>query len=281
MEIAQAAAAGAKKQLWLFAGFALVLIGGAYVPILREGSLGALGGLGVVLVMWAPGIAALAARLVATGTLRGMGWGLGRPALLALALVLPAFYALPVYAPVWLSGLATFDSAGWQAVAGMADPLAALGLILTLGLVQSVFTAAGEEIGWRGLLVPQLARILSFRRVWVISGLVWLAYHVPLIIAADYHAEGSPRAWQLACFALLVAGMSGIMAWIRLRSGSLWPPVLLHASHNLLVQGVFDSAVLPGRYSTWITGEFGIGLAVTVGICAWVLAARSPARLTD
>lgn len=276
MPEAREACVDARVQLKLFGLLAVLLIGAAYVPILRAGSLGALGGMSLVLVMWAPGIAGMLARLFVTGSLKGMGWRLRTAPLLGLALVLPLLYCLPVYGPVWLSHLAGFDTAGWEEATGTSEPVAALGTLLTIGMAWSLFTAAGEEIGWRGLLVPQLARIMDFKRVWAISGAIWLAYHVPLIIAADYHADGSPRLWQLLCFALLVAGMSGIMAWLRLASDSLWPPVFLHASHNLIVQAIFDGAVLPGPYSPWITGEFGVGLAVTIGLCAWFLTSRNP-----
>ena len=61
------------------------------------------------------------------------------------------------------------------------------------------------------------------------------------------------------------------MAWIRLASGSLWPCALLHASHNLIVQAIFDAGTTPGPLSPYITGEFGAGLAMTIGLAAWLL----------
>lgn len=35
---------------------------------------------------------------------------------------------------------------------------------LTLGMVQNLISGLGEEIGWRGLLVPELARMTSFTK---------------------------------------------------------------------------------------------------------------------
>ena len=65
--------------------------------------------------------------------------------------------------------------------------------------------------------------------------------------------------------------MSAVMAWIRLASGSLWTAAVLHASQNLIVQGIFDAGTRAGPVSAYVTGEFGAGLAVTIGIAGWVL----------
>lgn len=264
----------ARRKVILFLALALVLSTASFVPVIRAGSMNALGGAAVWLGMWAPGVAAMLTQLITEGTLKGMGWKPRTMPLLMLALVLPLIYALPVYAFTWGFGIGQFAPQNWAAEVGAAGAGPALLILLTAGLLFSLATAAGEEIGWRGLLVPQLAKLTSFRNVWLISAVIWLIYHVPLILFADYHGNGTPQWFSLACFAGSVFFMSGIMAWIRLRSGSLWPPALLHASHNLLVQSVFDAATNPGTASGWIIGEFGIGLVLTLAITAWVLLSR-------
>jgi membrane protease YdiL (CAAX protease family) len=69
----------------------------------------------------------------------------------------------------------------------------------------------------------------------------------------------------------MVIGLATIMAWLTLKSRSLWPAALLHAAHNLFVQAVFDGATIEGPNANWLTGEFGIGLAITIAIAAWLL----------
>jgi len=49
----------------------------------------------------------------------------------------------------------------------------------TLGVLISCLTALGEEIGWRGFLVPQLASVTSFTKTALISGLIWAVWHYP------------------------------------------------------------------------------------------------------
>ena len=263
-----------RRQIRIFLAITVVLVGLAYIPILQSGRLGTWGGLAVMLVMWAPGVAGMLTQLITTRSLRGMGWRPQTAGLLGLALILPLIYAGPVYGLTWLSGLGSFNPQGWTSQLPGFSVGSALALLLTAGLVQSLISATGEEIGWRGLLVPALAKVYPFHRVALYSSLIWLLYHVPLILAADYHGEGTPRWYSLICFAAMVMAMGTVMAWLRTVSGSLWPPAVLHASHNLLVQAVFDGGTKPGEWSGYITGEFGAGLVLTIGAIAWVMVKR-------
>ena len=144
-------------------------------------------------------------------------------------------------------------------------------LILTLGAVKSLMSATGEEIGWRGLLVPELAKVTSFRNTALISGLVWASWHMPLIIGADYRGAGTPLIYSIICFAAMAVALSFIMAWLVLKSGSFWPAALFHAMHNLWIQAVFDGATVANPSTGWWTGEFGAGLAITGAIAAYLL----------
>ena len=266
-----------RRQIRIFLAITVVLVGLAYIPILQSGRLGTWGGLAVMLVMWAPGVAGMLTQVITTRSLRGMGWRPQTVGLLGLALILPLIYAGPVYGLTWLSGLGSFNPQGWTSQLPGFSVGSALALLLTAGLLQSLISATGEEIGWRGLLVPALAKVYPFHKVALYSSLIWLLYHVPLILAADYHGEGTPRWYSLICFAAMVMAMGTAMAWLRTVSGSLWPPAVLHASHNLLVQAIFDGGTKPGEWSGYITGEFGAGLVLTIGIVAWVMVKhRSP-----
>jgi len=51
-----------------------------------------------------------------------------------------------------------------------------------VGLVQSLATALGEEIGWRGFLVPELFKTMGFTSAALFSGVVWACWHYPLVI---------------------------------------------------------------------------------------------------
>jgi hypothetical protein len=72
------------------------------------------------------------------------------------------------------------------------------------------------------------------------------------------------------CFAVLVVAIAVPMAWLRLRTRSVWPAAIMHVSHNQYVQGFFDRVTVDTGPTRWLTTEFGAGLAVTIGITAWI-----------
>jgi len=128
-------------------------------------------------------------------------------------------------------------------------------------MVLSCSTALGEEIGWRGFLVPELAKRHSFTATALISGCIWSLWHYSILIFADYNS-GTPAWYGLTCFTLMVVGISFVFAWMRLKSASLWTGVLLHASHNLFIQQFFDPITIKTGRTKYVTGEFGAALAV-------------------
>jgi membrane protease YdiL (CAAX protease family) len=227
--------------------------------IVSAGSLGTHGGVYVLALMWCPGTSALITRLVFQRNVRGEGWGIGAPKWLGLAYVLPLGYAGVAYGLVWLTGLGGVD------VARFKTPVV---MFLVVGSLQSLLSATGEELGWRGFLVPTLARTMSFKQTAIVSGAIWAAWHVPLIIFADYNG-GTPSWYSTLCFAVMVVSMGFPFAWLRLRSGSVWPAAVLHASHNLFVQAFFDRVTVDTGPTKWLTSEFGAALALAIAVTAW------------
>lgn len=262
-----------KTKIILFLVLTFALSAATWVPILRSGDLAMGGGLYILATMWCPGVAAILTRLITQRNLRGMGWIPRTPGLLGLAYVLPLLYAAPVYLLAWNVGVAGLDPSKWSLQPGM-TPLEGIAMLATLGTLSGLVSATGEEIGWRGLLVPELAKLTNFRNTALLSGAVWASWHMPLLIGANYHGEGTPIAYSLICFTAMAIALGTVMAWLTLRSASLWPAALLHATHNLFVQGLFDSATVNRGQAHWLTSEFGLGLAVTLTIAAVLLARR-------
>ena len=228
--------------------------------IVRAGSLGAHGGAYVFALMWCPGTSGLVTRLIFQHNVRGEGWGGFFSRWSALAYVLPLGYSIVVYGLVWLTGAGGVDLHRFQ------YPIL---YFLAFGSAQSLLSATGEELGWRGFLVPTLARTMSLAKVGLISGAIWAAWHVPLIVFADYN-HGAPAWYSVLCFAVMVTSMGIPFAWLRLRSGSVWPAAILHASHNLFVQAFFDRVTVDTGPTRYLTGEFGAGLALAFVALAWV-----------
>lgn len=250
----------------------------SYIPIIRFRSGGTRGGIFIITLMWSPGLAALITQLIATGSLRGFGWTLGSIRWLGIAYLLPLVYALPVYAFTWLAGLGKFPDP--SRLAKLADKYSSrspvititifLLISLTVDMAGPLISALGEEIGWRGLLVPELSKMTNFTQTALISGIIWAIWHMPAIFLADYRNRDLPVAYSATFFAILIIALSFPFAWLTLKSSSLWPAVLLHASHNQFIQGIFDKLTGKSKISPYITGEFGVGLAITALILAYV-----------
>jgi membrane protease YdiL (CAAX protease family) len=98
-------------------------------------------------------------------------------------------------------------------------------------------------------------------------------WHYPGLSFADYNA-GTQPAFALTCFRLMVFAASFIWGWLRLKSGSLWTAAILHASHNIFIQIIFDGMTAPLGRTLYITTEFGAGLVLTMGAFAVYFWAR-------
>jgi membrane protease YdiL (CAAX protease family) len=225
--------------------------------------------------MWVPGLSAIFVKLVFDRSLKGLGLTKSGGVWLVVALALPAAYALPVYLSVWVAGLGGFDPERWAGAipyyTASSGAATALAVLLTLGLFDKLSRALGEEIGWRGFLLPELAKVMSLRAAGLLSGAIWTLWHMPAFFYEGYNSGNVPLAYQLGCFAVMVTSSALFYAWIRMESQSVWPAAMLHAAHNLLVQSILDQATVNGPRTLLFTGEFGCGLAVTSVVVAWLV----------
>jgi membrane protease YdiL (CAAX protease family) len=256
----------------------LALSAPVYYLIAEKGGLRGGAGIYVLLIMWCPGVSGLLTQLFFRKSLRGMGWGWGKSKYQIAAYLIPLAYTAVVYLTIWTTGLVPVKQEFAEQLKtkfGMSDaaPATALGLYLLLtisvGSVINSFAALGEEIGWRGLLVPELAKLGTFPTTALLSGLIWAAWHYPLILWGGYAPAGLPVWYALCCFTVLVVAISFPMAWLRLKSGSLWTGVFFHASHNLFVQAIFTPLSSETEISKFVIDEFGLGLALVSVVVAY------------
>ncbi|MFF2390570.1 CPBP family intramembrane glutamic endopeptidase [Agromyces sp. NPDC058104] len=108
--------------------------------------------------------------------------------------------------------------------------LVALQLIaIPIGALANGVAAFGEEIGWRGWLLPSLQPLGNWSAL-IVSGVIWGLWHSPIILLG--YNFGLTDASGLA---LMVGGCTlfGILlGWTRLRTGSVWPAVFGHGAFN-------------------------------------------------
>jgi uncharacterized protein len=251
-----------------------------YFLVLRAHTLGAGAGLYVTGIMWCPALAAIATLKLNHRDLRELGWKWPQSPYALQSWFIPLLYATIAYAIVWIAGFGGFPNHDFmnQLVTRMglrvSPQFSTIVYILlggSFGLARSLATALGEEIGWRGFLVPELFKTTNFTAAALISGAVWACWHYPILIWGDYNS-GTPTWFGLTCFTVLVWSISFVFAWMRLKCGSLWTGALLHASHNLYIQGIFTPLTRNTGKTAWYIDEFGAVLplvAVVFAIYFW------------
>jgi CAAX protease family protein len=247
-----------------------------YSLMLRAHTLGGGGGLYVTGIMWCPALAAFATLRLNGRRFADLGWKWPSVHYAAMSWYVPILYAGIAYAIVWVSGLGGFPNHEFMnslvARMGLRTSPVVSTLIYalltgTVGLVGSTARALGEEIGWRGFLVPELSKTMGFTSTALISGIVWASWHYPILIWADYNA-GTPSWYGLTCFTVMVVAIAVVFAWVRLKSGSLWTGAILHASHNLYVQGIFTPLTADRGKTAWFIDEFGAVLPIVAVLFA-------------
>jgi len=264
------------RQILVYLGLVFAFSSLPYYLMIHTGHIGAGNGMVVRLVMWCPALAALVTCRLFQIDLATLGWNWRPTKYEAWAYIIPILYALPVYVAVWafIPGSFAFgafathlgESFGFPQSARAITMLAVI-LYATLGVIGSMASALGEEIGWRGFLLPRLVQQAGFTWGCLFSGCIWAVWHYPGLLFADYNA-GTRPAFALCCFTLMVIADSFILGWLRLKSGGLWTATVLHASHNLFIQAIFDEITAPAGRALYITSEFGAGMVLTVGVCA-------------
>jgi len=259
-----------------------------YFLILHSGSLGNGRGLYVLGLMWCPALAGMLTLRLNGRSISDLGWKWGETKYQVRSWYIPILYASIAYAIVWIFRFGAFGNPEYYDAmtktfhqGGPPWVSILLGIVLTgtYGLIRSVSSALGEEIGWRGFLVPELSKTTSFTATSLISGVVWSLWHYPILIYGDYNA-GTPTWYGLTCFTVLVISISFVFAWMRLKSGSLWTGAILHGSHNLYIQGIFTPLTRNTGKTAWFIDEFGCVLplvAIAFAIYFWSKRRELPA----
>lgn len=147
--------------------------------------------------------------------------------------------------------------------------------ILISPIINSLFTF-GEEFGWRAYLLQKLLPLGSKKAI-LILGVIWGIWHAPVIAMGHNYGFNYPLfPWAGIIMMTWFTTLLGIfLAWVTLKSNSVWPAVIGHAVINgtagfaiLLTKG--SPSTLVGPLPTGILG--GIGL---IAFCAFLFFSKS------
>jgi len=109
----------------------------------------------------------------------------------------------------------------------------------------------------------------------LVSGLIWALWHIPLILSGRY-ASGVA---QLSAMFFVVGTVvdAYLVAYVRLRSGSLWPAVTYHGAWNAIIR-TFDRASIDTHLalggSGWLTATIAIVVVLFITRGSWKLQER-------
>jgi len=210
--------------------------------VLFKGGLQELGNLRSVIIpalMWIPGVACLLVRGI-TKDWKDLGLKLGKIKYHIIALFAPliiSLFSFYICSLLDIRILKLFD--------GMPLDKILLKLMTILGF--GIFCALGEELGWRGFLVPKIYKT-NFKHPTLYSGLIWAAWHIPLVAFGGYYTGLSPLVVCILYTGLILI-INFFINWLRLLSGSLLVAVLAHAFYNYFFQSFWFGLLFrePGK----------------------------------
>jgi len=231
-------------------------------------------------IMWCPAIAAFITMKIKGRKISSLNWNWGNWKYIRLSYFVPALYGIITYALIWIFGFGNLANEetiiDWGMELGLfgigtlsptSITIIAIILVGTVEVVRASATTLGEEIGWRGFFIYELRKVLSFTGVSVFSGIIWAAWHWPLLV---YYSNN--MLLEFITFFTVIISMSFIMTYYTFKSKSLWPAVIFHAVSNVYIQKIMPPLTMKIEGTEEWLGENGIMFAIVTfvfGIYFW------------
>ncbi|OZB85610.1 CPBP family intramembrane glutamic endopeptidase [Microbacterium sp. 13-71-7] len=207
--------------------------------------------------------------------------------LMVIGVLAPPLLVLASTAVAALCGWLKVDLAGFSGFTELlaartpaGTPLPPVGVVIAAQAMSipvaattvNALAAFGEELGWRGFLVPALRRYGTWASL-LISGVIWGLWHAPIILLGYDFGRTDLSGVLLMIGGCVVWGV--LLGWLRLRSGSMWPAVFAHGALNASA-GLYlwffaagthpdPALVLPLGVAGWIVGAAVILVLILTG----------------
>ena len=139
----------------------------------------------------------------------------------------------------------------------------------------NMFPALGEEVGWRGYMMPRLKERFGLLNGRLLGGVVWGVWHWPLMLLVGYEYGtnylGAPVlglvVWCVVCFAL-----NTLLDLLYEKTGCIWVSAIAHGAFNAIA-ALPQVLITPADAYYNVLGPMPIGLisvlpmlAVAVGL---------------
>ena len=229
-----------QKQLCIFAAFAAAFLAAGSIWYWQTG-----GTLALTVLMFTPTVSVLLTTLLA-----GAGWkellasfhlkprlrqNKGRYLGVWLLTPVVAYLGAAVYFLLFLQQFTLQSALAVESGMQGTDYIAFLATMIPLAVLVNPLMGLpqclGEELAWRGWLLPKLTERFGQLRAVLLTGLIWGLWHAPVVAMGYNYGEGHPLAnvAAMVLFCLVLGVIQGFLFW---RTDSIWGPVLFHAAVN-------------------------------------------------
>lgn len=251
-----------RNQALIFIVSVLAISWGFEAFIIANGGVRSFGLLWIVALMCIPGVLSIVLRLILKSGFEDVSLRIGRGRYYVFAVAIPLILVL-------LTGLASAALDIRQFSLVSSEQLIQLSPVLLSVLGLGLIGAVGEELGWRGFLLPKLVSG-GVKTPYLVTGIVWASWHLPLIAFGGFYQTDNALLMALV-YGVGIIAMSFVFSELRMRSGSVWVAAIAHAAHNFFFQ--FGVPVLlltaPGSRSyLWdiLAGDMGLCIAVLYAV---------------
>lgn len=227
-------------------------------------------------LMLSPALASLITLKIRKRPISSLPWSLKELKYLKLSYITPILYVSIAYVLIWLFGFGNLINSErilqWSNELGIKSTnqtiimVVMIFLLLTVGVIKNLGSTLGEEIGWRGFLIFELRKVMSFKALAIVSGLIWAVWHFPLINLMYGRSEF--LLLHMGAFTIMIIGISVILAYYTFKSKSLWPAVLYHSVHNIYIQKICTPLTISNDKTTFWIDEYGFMIPIITTIFA-------------
>ena len=146
-----------------------------------------------------------------------------------LAVILPVVYATLGDGVIWLMYPEAFGETEFSSFVVIIYPLIAI----VQGVVLS-FAALGEELGWRGYMIPKLIELIGMPKALIIGGIIWGLWHAPLTCVGHNYGTDYPGCPYVGIILMCImcTALGTILTYVTIKTNSVWPAAFMHAVNN-------------------------------------------------
>lgn len=283
-----------KKPLTLFLAITFTLTWGGillmYLLGITYGSM--LSGIFFLAFMFIPAISSLLARKLAGEGFKGLMVRFNfKPNIkyYALAWFLPSIYILLGAVVYFVINPGDFDpnlttitnllqANGGDANQAKTILLVQIGQGFLIGPIINIVPTLGEELGWRGYLLPRLCERFTTVKAIVVSGVIWGIWHAPMIAMGHNYGTGYVGAPWLGIIMMTIFCIffGAFCSFITLKTQSVIPAAMAHSGLNAMAAAPIYFAV-PGvnpLVGPVVMGIIG-GVFVILGGVYFIIKSRS------